>query len=61
MPEAVDKERDSDNLLQEESSSESVLGKNSKMRGRGNAFDLMEKCVVAGCDSCVKNVESNNY
>ena len=45
MPEAVDKERVSDNLLHEESSSESVLGNNANMRGCCNAFDLMENVL----------------
>ena len=31
------------------------------MRGCVNAFDLMEKCIDAGCDSCVKNGESINH
>ena len=61
VPEGVNKERVSDKLLQEESSDESVLDENAILCGCGNAFDLMDKCVVAGCDSCVKYAESNNH
>ena len=58
MPQAVDKERVSDKLLQEKSSGESVLNETAIMSGCGNAFNLMETCVVAGCESCIKNVDN---
>ena len=61
MPQAVDKERVSDRLLQEKSSGKSVLDETAIMSGCGNAFNLMEKCVVAGCESCIKNVDNNNH
>ena len=62
VTEGVDKEKVSDKLLQEESSDESVLDENAIMCGCGNAFDLLDKRVVAaGCDSCVTYVESNNH
>ena len=61
MPEGVDKDIVSDKLLQEESSGLLVLDENAIMCGFGNTYDLMKRCVVAGCDSCVKNIESNNH
>ena len=61
MPEGLDKESVSDKMLQKENNGELVVDKNAIMCGCGNSLDLMERCVVAGCDSCVKNVESNNH
>ena len=61
MPECVDKERVSEELFREDSSGELVLDENVIMSGCGNAFDPEGTCVVAGCDSCIKNVDSGNH
>ena len=55
MPECVNKERVSDKLSQEESSGKSVLDENAILiSGCCSTFNPEEKCVVAGCDSCIK-------
>ena len=61
MPECVDKERVSEELFREDSSGESVLDENAIMSGCGNAFNPEETCVVDGCNSCIKNVDSCNH
>ena len=38
-----------------------MLDKNVIMSVCGNAFDSEEKFVVAGCNSCIKNVDSGNH
>ena len=53
VPEGLDKKNVSGKMLQEENNCESVLDENAIMCGCGNAFDLMERCVAAGRDSCV--------
>ena len=52
VPEGPDKESVvlSDKILQEENNGELVLDENVIMCGCGNAFDLMERCVVTGSD-----------
>ena len=61
MPEGLDKESVSDKISQVKNNGKLAFDKNRSMCGCDNTFNIMERCVVAGCDSCVKNVENNNH